>query len=180
MRRLLIHGVGCMVMFLLVILPAYAAESTAHFWSTPFCEFGVVFPAEPHEYQSFVQPGQSADRIKMPAAQLETDGLYRAECVVMPEGYLGIFTEEDHIGVMEVMADAWSLGVRSYNVQEYPGYVVATVYGYSETEWGRATVEITNYMASRSMFSLTRAQLSQDWQSDSMRTFKQSVRKTNR
>lgn len=175
MRKPLIHGVGCMVMFLLVMLPAYAVESTANFWTTPFCDFGVAFPAEPREYEMDVQAGPGIPRSNLLGAEIEVDGLYRAECAPMPSEHVADIKRDDYVSNMNAMADNYGLIERTYEVVYLQDYTLAVLTGFRETDRGRMILEITNYMAHGSIFTIYRGQLTRDWQSERMRAFKDSV-----
>jgi len=164
----------------LALSTAGTAEAAGYFWTTPFCEFGVVFPSEPRQYKLATQYGPSAPKVDMIRAELETDGLYRAECAPAPPDHLDKLTHEDYIGIMEVMADSIGLGVRSFHVEELPTHIQATLTGLFEVEGERVTMEITTYMAPRSMFILTRGQLTGNWSSTDMRAFKESVQMLER
>ena len=101
----------------------------------------------------------------------------RAECASSGQNDLSQFSEKNIISYMEQLALDNGLSRSGFKVETNSLGKVGELTGVKDSERGRMTVRITNYIGSRSILTIYIASLSKDFQTAEMRAFSNTVEK---
>ena len=148
-------------------------------FSPPGCEYVVEFPDRPKEYN--LQKA-TADGSILPlfGAELSTSkgkALIRAECASAGGNDLSQFTKKAMIGYMEQLALDNGLTRPNFSVENNALGTVGVLTGVKNSERGRMTARIINYIGSSSILTTYIISLSSDFQTKEMLYFSNSVEK---
>lgn len=163
-------------LFYILLLSIYSSSLLALEKFSPIgCEYSVEFPSTPKIYklQKAIADGSS---IPLYGAQLvASKGLIRAECASTGQNDLSQFTEKSMFSYMEQLALDNGLSRSGFKVKTNSLGLVGELTGVKNSERGRMTVRIINYVGSRSILTTYIASLSKNFQTKEMRLFSKTV-----
>ena len=165
-------------LFYIFLLSIYSSSLLAGEKFSPIgCEYSIEFPSTPKKYniQKAISDGSS---IPLYGAELATPkALIRAECASTGQNDLSQFTEKSMITYMEQLALDNGISRSNFEVKTNSLGLVGELTGVKDSDRGRMTVRITNYVGSKSILTTYIASLSKDFQTKEMRSFIKTVQK---
>ena len=176
----IIFGVVIFAIITLMNLHAVSFErKTERLFSPIGCEYEVKFAEKPRLY---VVQKESLDGKLRPlhGADLTVSsgrGFTRAECVEMGLMDQSQFLDQNILLWSSQIAKDLGILRPNFKVTRGPLGTVATVIGFKSLGRGQMTVEVTNYIGSKSILTTYRMSLSKDFATAEMTQFSNSVRR---
>ncbi len=165
-------------LILILLLCTFSSSLLASELFKPFaCEYSVKFPNTPKQY-NLNKAISDGTNLPLYGAQLTTSkgkALIRAECATSGNNDLKQFTEKNMVSYMEQLALDNGLSRSGFKVKTNNLGLVGELTGVKNTERGRMTVRIINYIGSKSILTLYIASLSKDFQTKEMQLFSKTV-----
>lgn len=165
------HKIYIAALLYIISMPLLA-ETQFH---PPGCEYKLNFPGNPKQYK--LQKA-TADGSTLPlyGAELSTsNGLIRAECASAGGNDLSQFNEPNLIKYMKQLSLDNGLSRSNYKVTKNNLGIVGELTGIKDSERGRLTARIVNYIGTTSILTTSIISLSKDFQTKEMMEFSNSI-----